>query len=604
MAIQTNIRIVINGEQLTKFSKIAIVQSLCSHHVFSIKQPLPKDFIDHALDKAQGYMGQIIHIAISPRIPETSGTLTFKGLVTDVDVDRSRGAAGEMVISGSSPTIQLDGVPNTHSWLNKELSEVVSDTLGRQKESLGLQLNPDRDTALDYTVQYGESDFGFLCRLAQKKGQWCYYNGTRLVFGRPKPETFSLVYGRNISRFKRHMGIKPLGFSFSGYDPEGATVQKLKATEIGLESQGLTQAMLEISKRIFPDTGASMHYNHPISPGNASGHLHDRVKTQLQGRASGMVTARGTSTEPGLRLGDIASITEPKFSLTGDPADGVRESAFGRYYITRITHICDETGNYSNEFEGVPDTVEAPPYTNVLTPPVAETQPAIVTDNNDPKGLGRVKVKFHWDYESPWIRMVQPHGGGSKGFYFIPEVGEEVLVAFEGGNAEKPYVAGTMYNGSQVSGYATENNDLKVIHSRSGTKIKMNDAEGSIFIEDPSGNTWFMDGQGNIEVTAPKNVSIRAGEHMTLTAGRSITTNSGEDTSITAGKNLKEVATADYRLQAANITEISDGDFRAQADTINNVGRSEITSMSNEGALNSHARSKINNNSGEKGNLF
>src|SRR5690606_10367603 len=151
-----------------------------------------------------------------------------------------------------------------------------------------------------------------------------------------------------------------------------------------------------------------------------------------------------------------------------------------------------------------PDVVEVPPYTDVLNPPIAETQPAIVTDNNDPKGLGRVKVKFHWDYESPWIRMVQPHGGGNKGFYFIPEAGEEVLVAYEGGNAEKPYVVGTMYNGGQKSGYATANNDLKVIHSRSGTKIKMNDAEGSIFIEDPSGNTWFMDGQGNISVNAPK----------------------------------------------------------------------------------------------------
>ncbi|UGU14788.1 type VI secretion system tip protein VgrG [Sinomicrobium kalidii] len=605
MAIQTNIRISINGELLLKFSKLVIKQNVIGHHAFSIKQHLPKEFISRAIDKAQDYMGQPVHIEVQPKNLKNQTTpLVFKGLVTDVWLDRSRGAAGEVVISGTSPTVKLDGVPNTRSYLGKELSSIVQDTLGSHKESMKLNLQISRDTALDYTVQYKESDYAFLCRMARKKGEWFYYNGTELVFGKPQSRTFSLIYGQNVTRFNRRMSIKPMGFQYTGYDPEYAQTQKAGSGEVGYETQGLAQSMFRTSRKVFPDNGAAMYYHHPISAGNAQSHLHDRIRTQLHGRAAGLVVARGISTEPGLRIGDIVNVKEPMFSLTGDLADGVKEDTFGNYYVTSITHMCDETGNYTNEFSGVPDTVEAPPYTDVLNPPLAETQPAVVTDNNDPKGLGRVKVKFHWDYESPWIRMVQPHGGGSKGFYFIPEVGEEVLVAYEGGNAEKPYIVGTMYNGNQKSGYATANNDLKVIHSRSGTRIKMNDAEGSIFIEDPSGNTWFMDGQGNIEVSAPKNVSIRAGENMSLTAGKTLTAISGDDTSITAGKNLKETATADYRLQAANITEISDGEFRSQADTINNVGRSEMSSMSNEGVMNNHAKSKINNNSGEKGNLF
>src|SRR5690606_9537995 len=120
-------------------------------------------------------------------------------------------------------------------------------------------------------------------------------------------------------------------------------------------------------------------------------------------------------------------------------------------------------------------------------------------------------VKFHWNYESPWIRMVQPHGGGNKGFYFIPEKGEEVLVAFEGGNAEKPYITGTMYNGRQKSGYATANNDLKVIHTRSGHIIKLDDTNGaeSITVTDKNKNTIFID-------TANNNIDITANETMTL----------------------------------------------------------------------------------------
>src|SRR5690606_14551421 len=143
-------------------------------------------------------------------------------------------------------------------------------------------------------------------------------------------------------------------------------------------------------------------------------------------------------------------------------------------------------------------------YTDVHVFAKAETQPAKVIDNNDPEGLGRVKVQYNWasgNTTSDWMRMIQPHSGAGKGFYFIPEIDEEVLVGFEGGNAQNPYVLGTQYNGSESSGYADGENNVKAIHTRSGTKIVLNDAEGSILIEDPSGNSWKMDGQGNIDVT-------------------------------------------------------------------------------------------------------
>ncbi|SFW70368.1 Rhs element Vgr protein [Sinomicrobium oceani] len=612
MAIQTNIRIAINGELLTRFSTIAIAQQLRAHHVFSIKQSLPKEFISQAIDKAQNYMGQPVHIEIkSKSLQKETSPLVFKGLITDVSVDRSKGAAGEIVISGTSPTVKLDGVPNTRSHIGKELSAIVRDTVGALKDAVNLNVQIARDTALDYTVQYKESDFGFLCRMAKKKGAWFYYNGTELVFGKPVSESFDLVYGQNITKFNRHLSIKPLGFRYTAYDAENAQVQRTASGEIGYEAQGLSQAMIRASQSAFTDNGASSYYHHQVSAGNIQSHMHDRVKMQLHGQVAGLVVAKGISTETGLRPGDVVSIKEPMFSLTGDPADGVKEDAFGSYYITSITHICDETGNYTNEFNGVPDTVEVPPYTDVLTPPVAETQPAMVTDNNDPKGLGRVKVKFHWDYESPWIRMVQPHGGGSKGFYFIPEIGEEVLVSYEGGNAEKPYIVGTMYNGNQKSGYATANNDLKVIHSRSGTKIKMNDAEGSIFIEDPSGNTWFMDGQGNISVNAPKNFNLTAGENITISAGKDVSVSAGgnmtnsanEDIAVTAGKDISQSAAGTITEMSDERTEIVENDFLRQANTSNEIAN-EISMFSEGENMTMQSGSTIEFNSAEKSKLF
>ncbi|NRS90686.1 uncharacterized protein involved in type VI secretion and phage assembly [Flavobacterium sp. 7E] len=98
-----------------------------------------------------------------------------------------------------------------------------------------------------------------------------------------------------------------------------------------------------------------------------------------------------------------------------------------------------------------------------------------------------------------------------KRILFHPRDRREVLVGFEGNNAQNPYVLGSQYNGSESSGYADGENNVKAIHTRSGTKIAFNDSEGSILIEDPSGNTWQMEGQGNISVNAPKNFTLNAG---------------------------------------------------------------------------------------------
>ena len=186
----------------------------------------------------------------------------------------------------------------------------------------------------------------------------------------------------------------------------------------------------------------------------------------------------------------------------------------------------------------------------------------------------------------------QPHSGGGKGFYFVPEIGEEVLVGFESGNAEKPYVMGTHYNGSESSGYQTSGNDKKVIHTRSGTKVILNDAEGSVFIEDPSGNTWLMDGKGNINVNAPKDISINAGQNIMTSAGENLTE--------TAGINIVQSATADYSLMATNIMEIAGKEKTSQASTIQEQGGSIVKSSTKE-SIEINGKTQVNTNSGEFG---
>ena len=143
--------------------------------------------------------------------------------------------------------------------------------------------------------------------------------------------------------------------------------------------------------------------------------------------------------------------------------------------------------------------------------------------------------------------------------YFIPEIGEEVLVGFEGGNAEKPYVLGAMYNGNESSSYSTAGNDQKVIQTRSGTKIIMNDAIGSVFIEDPSGNTILMDGKGNISMNAPKNMTINVGDNLDISVGKNMTTSVGKNMDTQVGEDKSTTVNKKNSLQAKEYKQNVDG---------------------------------------------
>ncbi|NRS90682.1 uncharacterized protein involved in type VI secretion and phage assembly [Flavobacterium sp. 7E] len=210
------------------------------------------------------------------------------------------------------------------------------------------------------------------------------------------------------------------------------------------------------------------------------------------------------------------------------------------------------------------------------------------------------------------MRKLQPHSGAGKGFYFIPEIGEEVLVRFEGNNAQNPYVLGSQYNGSESSGYNSEGNDQKAIHTRSGTKIAFNDSEGSILIEDPSGNTWQMDGQGNISVNAPKNFTLNAGEDVNITAGKNVSVSAGESMTNsankvitqTAGQDITQTAAGDFTESANNKSEIIDQKYIRGALESTQYAEEVTIFSSKENMLLESSQKTVEVNSAEKSNMM
>lgn len=143
----------------------------------------------------------------------------------------------------------------------------------------------------------------------------------------------------------------------------------------------------------------------------------------------------------------------------------------------------------------------------------------IVTNNKDEEGLGRVKVKFPWlseTDESYWARVLTPMAGKQRGIYFLPEVDDEVLVAFDRGDISSPYILGGLWNGQDRPPESNTDgkNNLRVIKSRSGHQIILDDTENAekITIRDGTGkNQIVIDSKNNaISIEGEKDISINA----------------------------------------------------------------------------------------------
>jgi uncharacterized protein involved in type VI secretion and phage assembly len=186
----------------------------------------------------------------------------------------------------------------------------------------------------------------------------------------------------------------------------------------------------------------------------------------------------------------------------------------------------------------------------------------VVTNTQDPAGLGRVKVKFPWlsdSEESFWARVATPMAGKGRGFYFLPEVEDEVLLAFEQGDARFPYVLGALWNGQDKPPESNENgeNNIRSIRSRSGHVIRLNDTDGEEKIEilDKSGkNTIVIDTAKNtITMTSEKDITLSASKGTIKLDAQKIEIKSSAETKIEAAAGMDVKATGTMNVKGATV---------------------------------------------------
>ncbi len=450
------------------FSSLVINQQLADVNDFSFKWRQ-----EEGLPTLSGYIAfNRNHLAAEVTI-DISGNFTFKGIIYAISCVEQDSNGITYQISGKGLFMKLAEIPESNSFYHKDLRHIFN-TLNITQGTT-LQLNPTYTEELFYTVQYNQSTFDFYKMTAARYGEWLYYNGQELILGAPSGAALD-ISDLEIDNLTFRSRVEQSPVNAVGYDLYRG--EEIHSTEQASQpgGTGFIAANMQAGTAIH---APSEYARYAYVGASTEGLLSAQSLLQQQGRAASSVVVSGRTFNSQLKLAG-------KINLTDN--DG---NSFGEYIIIELHHYAAGSDNYQNYFSAVPAEVASPPYTNPMLHPFCPAQMAKVVSNEDEDGQDRVKVRFPWQASSettPWLKVVVPQAGQGYGFRFLPEVDDLVYVDFLDNDPELPYVMGCVYTGNRQSGAQHEGNHLKVIGTRSGRRLEINDDRGIIKMVDTPNN--------------------------------------------------------------------------------------------------------------------
>jgi phage protein D len=516
------------------------------------------------VDKTGVKMGAKVKIAVATDSAQTPEPL-FSGEVTSLEAEFDS-TGSFTVIRGFDPTHRLFRGRHTISYTQITASDAVTQVAQRAGLTPG-QVDPTR-TVFDHLGQCGQTDWEFLDAVAKRIGFELKMRDDKLDFSarqpaekapsEPKQTSNPLVLrlGTDLLRFR---GVVTAAEQVAKVEVRGWDVaQKRKIVSTvpaGTKSVELPTLTPKDMAKAFGDptyVASDIAYRTQSEADSAAGALAEEIGSSF---AEIDAVARGN---PKLRA-DVGICIEN----AGNPFDG-------KYTITTARHRYDvNSGGYTTAFS-VTGRQERSLYglasggrgAGGLGVVIAQ-----VTDANDPAKQGRVRLTFPWlsdDYVSDWARTVQPGAGSNRGGLILPEVGDEVLVAFEQGDPQRPYVLGGLHNGADrpdTKGPNVIDSNSGAVNRRSlvsrrGHRIDLLDDAGR------SDGITTETGDGKLRVAldaAGSRLEIHSDGTVVIKGTKGVVVDAAGDKLELKGRQIEMTATQGVSVKGATVKVAADG---------------------------------------------
>lgn len=478
------------------------------------------------VDDAKFSLGAEITIQIQPSGATAPKPLIDKAVISAIEPDFQADGSSILLVRAYAQSNKLHFGRKTRTFLKITDSDIVK----KLASEAGLRASAD-DTSIrhDYVLQYNQTDMEFLSARAARIGYQVYTDGKTLYFKKPDavratgPE---LELGENLISFRPRLTI---------------------AQQVGtVTAHGWNMK----TKKAIVGTGASPSATNQGGTGKTgAAHLQAVNGSAKSALVLGALTDTGDAkaVADGYAMNVNRELIDAEGVCSGAPEikagvsikiKNVGTKFSGTYFVTTATHIYNSDG-YSTTFTvsgRQPNTAS-----RLLESQAGQAHDGrihdvvvgIVTNNKDPDGLGRVKVKLPWmpngdEIESDWARITTPMAGPSMGLMILPEVNDEVLVAFEHGDTARAYVVGALWNGKDKPPLATDvavksgKVAQRILKTSTGHQVIFDDSsdKASITIVDKTGaNKIFFDSmKGDVEIKSKANMTIDVGGNLTMSA--------------------------------------------------------------------------------------